>query len=70
MQANQLEPDTELAADSKLVIPISAGRHATSEDAQAYSGGLPATPSVAATLSPPWLTASAFPRVWSGAGMD
>ena len=37
MQANQLEPDTELAADSKLVIPISAGRHATSEDAQAYS---------------------------------
>ena len=37
MQANNLEPDTELAADSKLVIPISAGRHATSEDAQAYS---------------------------------
>ena len=37
LQANQLEPDVELAADSKLVIPISAGRHATSEDAQAYS---------------------------------
>jgi membrane-bound lytic murein transglycosylase D len=37
LQANQLEPDAELLADSKLVIPISAGRHATSEDAQVYS---------------------------------
>ena len=36
-RANELQPDAELAADSKLVIPISPGRHATSEDAQAYS---------------------------------
>jgi membrane-bound lytic murein transglycosylase D len=36
-RANDLEAAAELLPDSKLVIPISAGRHASSEDAQAYS---------------------------------
>ncbi len=36
-RANDLEAGSDLPQDSKLVIPISAGRHASSEDAQAYS---------------------------------
>ena len=37
IRANELAPDADLVADSRLVVPIAAGRHATSEDAQAYS---------------------------------
>jgi membrane-bound lytic murein transglycosylase D len=37
LKANELTPDTDPVADSKLVIPIAPGRHATSEDAQSYS---------------------------------
>jgi membrane-bound lytic murein transglycosylase D len=37
LRANELSADSELAADTRLVIPIAPGRHATSEDAQAYS---------------------------------
>jgi membrane-bound lytic murein transglycosylase D len=36
-RANALEAGAEVLLDSKLVIPISAGRHASAEDAQAYS---------------------------------
>jgi len=37
VRANELTPDAELVADTRLVIPIAPGRHATTEDAQAYS---------------------------------
>jgi membrane-bound lytic murein transglycosylase D len=37
IRANELAPDAELVADSRLVVPIAPGRHATNEDAQAYS---------------------------------
>jgi membrane-bound lytic murein transglycosylase D len=37
IRANELAPDADLVADSKLVVPIAPGRHATSEDTQAYS---------------------------------
>jgi len=35
--ANGLAPDAELAADSHLVIPITPGKHAASEDSQSYA---------------------------------
>ena len=37
IRANELAADADLAADARLVIPIAPGRHATSEDTQAYS---------------------------------
>ena len=36
-KANSLEPDSGLVADSHLVIPITPGRHAASEDSQMYA---------------------------------
>jgi len=35
--ANNLEADAELSADSRLVIPITPGKHATTEDSQTYA---------------------------------
>ena len=35
--ANGLEPDAELVADSHLVIPITPGKHAAAEDSQMYA---------------------------------
>src|SRR5205085_2570310 len=36
-KANHLEPDAELTAESHLVIPITSGKHATTEDSQTYA---------------------------------
>jgi peptidoglycan lytic transglycosylase D len=37
LKVNALDPEPELPVNTKLVVPIAPGRHATSEDAQAYS---------------------------------
>jgi membrane-bound lytic murein transglycosylase D len=36
-KANNIEPDAELTAESHLVIPITPGKHATTEDSQTYA---------------------------------
>jgi len=36
-KANNIEPDAELTAESHLVIPITPGKHAASEDSQTYA---------------------------------
>ena len=36
-KANNLDPDAELTAESHLVVPITPGKHAASEDSQTYA---------------------------------
>jgi len=36
-KANNIEPDVELTAESHLVIPITPGKHATTEDSQTFA---------------------------------